>query len=281
MRGIPAPGPGFPVIGSRGPGPGWCLLPFHCLLFFAMPSEQSFMDRLGRFTSLKDACAGFTPAYAPGATDITSAAQVALLTLLNNKCVDLEVAETDLKGMTDDRVTAVKMLKELATRAVNRVKCNREWAAKLANVKVAADRVRGMKVPRAQLPPPPVDPEAEPPPRRDRGGQSYRDLEGHVTKLIAALQKVTGYDTGAPPDIQIGHFESLRDHFRAGNDTIAQAEVDLRELQLERLRLFASKKPLPDGSASLRDRWARIKSAVKAQYGTSSEEYALVAPIKY
>ena len=62
---------------------------------------------------------------------------------------------------------------------------------------------------------------------------------------------------------------------------MADKEVTLTDAQIDRLRLFESKKPLPDGSASLRDRWARIKKAVKAQYGPSSGEYALVAPIKY
>lgn len=60
-----------------------------------------------------------------------------------------------------------------------------------------------------------------------------------------------------------------------------EKEVALRDAQIERLRVFESNKPLPDGSASLWDRWVRIKKAVAAQYGRSSAEYALVQGLKY
>ena len=49
-----------------------------------------------------------------------------------------------------------------------------------------------------------------------------------------------------------------------------EKEVALRDAQIERLRVFESNQPLPDGSASLRDRWVRIKKAVAAPYSRSS-----------
>jgi len=239
------------------------------------------MDRIGRFASLKEACTDFTPAFAPGDSDLTVAAQGLLLTTLEGCCADVDELVTDLKDLTDERVAAVKTLKEMTTRAVNRVKSNRAWATKLPMVKAAADKVRGMKLPKATLPTPPADPDAPAPKTRERGGQSYKDIEGHLGKLVAALGKCPDYNTGAPAEITTGMFETLQEAFRTGNASIAAKEVELGDAQIERLRLFESKKPLPDGSASLRDRWSRIKSAVKSQYGPGSAEYALVAPIKY
>jgi len=116
---------------------------------------------------------------------------------------------------------------------------------------------------------------------RDDGGQSYWDLERHLGKFIAALQKCTGYDTGAPFDISIVTLTALQTALKTANDTVPEKEVALRDAQIERLRVFESNQPLPDGSASLRDRWVRIKKAVAAQYGRSSAEYALVQGLKY
>ena len=246
-----------------------------------MPTEQSFADRIGRFTTLKEACESMSPAFAPADTDITVAAQISLLTTLNTCCTLVNNALTDLKDATDGRVVQVKTIKERVTRAVNRVGSNRAWAGKLPNVKAAGDKVRGMKSPRPASPPPPADPDAPVPKRRDRGGESYRDIEGHTEKFISALLKCSGYDTGAPGDIQTIMLSSLKSGLKTASDQIADKEVTLSDAQLDRLRVFQSKKPLADGSASLRDRWVRIKKAVKSQYGTASVEYTLVAPVKY
>lgn len=246
-----------------------------------MPTENSFTDRIGRFTLLKDACDGMSPAFTPADSDITVLSQTSLITVLNTCCTVVTTAATDLKDQTDARVALVKTLKERVTRALNRVASNRAWAAKLPAVKAAADKVRGMKLPRTGALPVPSDPDAPVPKVRERGGESYRDIEGHVGKFIAALGKCAAYDTGAPADITSLMLMTLQGSLKTLNDQIAEKEVTLRDVQIERLRVFESKKPLPDGSASLRDRWARIKKAVKAQYGTGSAEYALVAPIKY
>jgi hypothetical protein len=246
-----------------------------------MPSEQSFADRIGRFVLLKNACESMSPAFEPPDTDIGLPAQVALVVVLNNCCTAVNNAATELKDLTDPRVTTVKTIKERVTRAVNRVESNRAWAGKLPAVKAAGDKVRNMKPPREKAPATPADPDAPVPRKRERGGQSYRDIEGHLGKFVGALLKCAGYDTGAPPDIQSIMLSSLQSSLRTANDTIPNKEVVLQDAQIERLRLFESKKPLPDGSASLRDRWVRIKKAVAAQYGRSSAEYELVRGIKY
>ena len=246
-----------------------------------MPSEKSFADRIGRFVLLKEACESMGPAFAPVDTDITIAAQITLITTLNTCCTNVTTAATDLKDVADPRAASIKIIKERVTRAVNRVQSNRAWALKLPAVKAAADKVRGMKLPRLPLPAPPTDPDAPTPKKRDRGGESYRDIEGHVGKFVAALLKCPAYDTGAPGDIQTIMFSSLQGTLRTANDAVPEKEILLQDAQIDRLRIFDSKKPLPDGSASLRDRWVRIKKAVASQYGRSSGEYALVKGIKY
>ncbi len=221
------------------------------------------------------------PAFAPPDTDIAIPAQITLITTLNTCCTNVNDAANNLKDLSDPRAASIKVIKERVSRAVSRVKSNRAWASKLPAVKMAADKLRGLKVPKSTAPAPPADPDAPVPKNRDRGGQSYRDIEGNLGKFIGALAKCAGYDTGAPPDIFSGAFSTLLATLKTANDAIPDKEVALQDAQIERLRIFESKKPLPDGSASLRDRWVRIKQAVAAQYGRSSVEYALVKGIKY
>ncbi len=246
-----------------------------------MPSENSFPDRIGRFVLLKDACETMGPVFAPPDTDITIAAQITLITTLNTCCTNVSNAAVDLKDLSDPRAASIKDIKERVGRAVSRLKSNRAWASKLPSVKMAADKVRGVSPPKSTTPPAPSDPDAPAPKTRDRGGRSYRDIEGHLAKFISALAKCPGYDTGAPADIFSGAFTTLLGTLKTANDAIPDKEVALHNAQIDRLQLFESKKPLPDGSASLRDRWARIKQSVAAQYGRSSAEYALVKGIKY
>ena len=247
-----------------------------------MPSEQSFPDRIGRFVLLKNACVSMgPPAFAPSDTDITLAAQAALIVTLNTCCTNVTNALTDLKDVAGPRAASIGPLKARVTRAVNRVQSNRAWASKLPNVKMAADKLRGVQPPRAVAPAGPSDPDAVPPVKRDRGGQSFRDLEGALGKFISTLSKCAAYDTGAPVDITIAALTALQTTLKTANDTVPDKEVVLRDAQIERLKIFESKNPLPDGSASLRDRWVRIKKAVASQYGRSSTEYALVRTIKY
>lgn len=240
-----------------------------------MPSEQSFADRIGRFARLKEACAEMSPAFAPADADITVSAQGALLDRLNECCEEVSSAEIDWKDLTGPRVTLVKTIRERVTRALNRVQSCSAWESKLPAVKAAADKVRNMSPPKTP------DPDAPAPKKRDRGGQSYKDVEGHFEKFTAALAKCPDYDTGAPPDIAGSALALLLEQLQTANSAIPEKEVALSDAQAERQRVFASKQPLPDGSHSLRNRWKRIKQAVSAQYGRSSKEFGLVQRINY
>ena len=244
-------------------------------------SENSFEDKIGRATLLKEACAGFSPAFAPAGTDLTVAAQVTLLTTLGNCCTNVSTALVNLKDQTDPRAASVVVIKARATRALGRVESNLTWATKLPNVKAAADKLRAMTVPKPVLPPAPSDPDAPVPPKRDAGGQSYKDVEGQLFKFISSIAKCSSYDTGCPVDITIAAFTTLYTTLKTANETIPALEVDLQEVRVDRLRRFEGKKPLPDGTTSLRDRMKRVKKAVGSQYGRSSSEFTLVSGIKY
>ncbi len=244
-------------------------------------SENSFQDKLGRAMLLKAACAGMSPAFNPAGADLTVAAQTALLATLSTCCTNVNTALTNLKDLTDPRASSIILIKARATRALSRVASNSAWAAKLPNVKAAADKLLAMVVPKKVLPPAPEDPDAPAPVRRDRGGQSFKDVEGQLFKFIGTLTKCSAYDTGCPADITTAALTALYTALQTANETIPGLEVDLTEVRLDRLRRFEAKNPLPDGSMSLRDRFKRIKYAVVSQYGRSSAEFELVSGIKY
>ena len=244
-------------------------------------NEQSFPDRLARATLLKEACATMTPAFTPAGADLTIAAQTTLLVTLTNCCTNVNNAVNDLKEKTDERATVVKDIKARVTRALGRVKSNLVWAPKLPLVKAAADSLRAARVTKTTPLPPPTNPDAPAPAPRNRGGQSYKDIEGHFQKFNNALTKCTGYDTGAPPDIFSGALTNLHTAYKTLNDVIPQKETDLTEVRLDRLRRFSGKLPLPDGTTSLRDRFIRIKTAVGSQYGRTSDQFLSVKNIKF
>ena len=246
-----------------------------------MPSEQSFADRIGKFVLMKEACESMSPAFEPAAADIAIPALVSFITTLHTCCTNVTSAATDLKNLTGPRAASIKVITERVTRALSRVKSNRAWASQLPAVKTAADKARGVKPPKSAVTPSPAAPKAPAQKARGHGGSGYRDVEGYLRDFIAAVAQCQGYDTGAPVEISLLTLRSLHDALKTANIAVPEKAIMLQEAQADRLKVFVSKKPLPDGSASLHDRWGRIKNAVEAQYGRTSAEFARVWRIKY
>ncbi len=236
-------------------------------------TESSFFDRLQRGQQLKAALTTFNPAFAP-ADDRLGTAEFSdfldEIEALNTGVADMEMAWKD--GVAS-RQELAKDIRERTLRVLARVKSNVAWTRQLPPVKAAADALRGYRTP-APKPPPDQPPAGRRAPATD---QSYADIKGLLDKLLAALNRVPNYDTGAPADITIATLNSLATLLDAQNRMVAGQEQAVAAARAPRLAAYESEDAAAPG---LRARMKAIKESVKSQYGSASPEYAQVKGIK-
>jgi transposase len=125
----------------------------------------------------------------------------------------------------------------------------------------------------------PSNPESDAPAAtaRTKTDQSFGDIKNLLDKLIAALGRVSGYDTGAPVDITIASLRSLATQLDGLNQMVAGKEQALAAARGPRNAAYDIDLP---GSPCLRTRMLAAKEATKSQFGTASAEYAQVKGIK-
>jgi hypothetical protein len=241
-------------------------------------SETSFADRLQRGSSLQAALAGFAPPFAPADPLLLPAAFTTFLEGLGGMNQAVAMAEAEWKDAAASRSALVTEIKARALRANSRVKSNTAWKAQVAAVKTAADNLRGYRTAAPKLP---VNPESDAPaaPARSRAktDQSFGDIKNLLDKLIAALGRVSGYDTGAPVDVTIASLSALATQLDGLNQMVAGKEQALAAARGPRNAAYDIDLA---GSPCLRTRMLAAKEATKSQYGTASAEYAQVKGIK-
>ncbi len=231
-------------------------------------AETTFADRLQRGRNMQAATAAFDPVFAPADVSLDPATFATFLDglmTLNDAVTD---AEANWKDEVAVRAAQTKELKTLALRVLSRVKSNSAWDRRLAAVKKAVDDLRGYRPNRKSTPPP-----GEGERRPARADQSYGDIQNLAKKLIAALGKVSGYDTGAPADITIAAMTAKQELLAATNTAVAGLEQDLFSARMARKMAY----DYPDG---LRDKMKATKQATRAQYGASSVEFMEVRSIR-
>lgn len=231
-------------------------------------SERSFADRLQRGHELSAAIGGFTVAFAPADADLLPPAFGQFL--LDVGALNSAVTEVGA-SWTDDvakRAAKVVEIKARALRALARVKSNAAWKTHLPAVKTAADNLRGYRAP---APKPPAEGPA--PKTRQKGDQSFGDIKALTDKLVAALTKVSGYDTGCPADISVAGMSSVSLQLDGLNQLVAGREQALAAAR-------APRKAAYDGEGGLKEKMLAIKEAVKSQYGSQSPEFLQVKGIR-
>ena len=231
-------------------------------------TENSFADRLQRGRSLPAATSGFQPPFAPADDQLLPANFEDYLESLDGMNMTVAEAMADWQATAAIRSNLVTGIKALALRAVARVKSNALWKIQQPAVKAAADALRGYRTPKPKLP-------ADAPPAltRQKGDQSYGDIKALIDKLVAALKKVSDYDTGAPADISTAGIAALSTQLDGLNQLIAGKEQTLAAAR-------ATRKVGYDGANGLKEKMLAIKEATKAQYGGGSAEYLQVKGIR-
>ncbi|MEK6261234.1 MAG: hypothetical protein AABP62_21750 [Planctomycetota bacterium] len=232
-------------------------------------SETSYLDRLGRGRTMQAAIAGFSPAFAPADTSLLPAAFATFLDSLDTLNTTTVTLVDQYLAAADGRKTTVKNLYDRAGRILAYVASNTNWAKQVRSVKTIVDKIRGNE------PRPPKPPTGAETPdqnkQRSSGERSYAEMEGHLNRLIPALEAIAGY---APPAIELTlvHLEGLASSLHTQNLNVANLERQTAAQQAERSETY-------NGDAGLREKMKAIKAAARAQYGSSSSEYESVKSI--
>ncbi len=230
-------------------------------------SEQSFSDRAQKARDLHAACSGFAPVYTPPPLGLTLAAfmqKIIACEALNNAVVAHNANWSDA---VEQRITTAGTIKTTATQLLNYIKSSTAWKSKCPAAKRFADAIRGIKHPRKPAAPP--VPGETPATLRQRGGQSYAELETNWRGLVNLAVALSGF---APTDvkIQVGTLNGLLSSIKGLNESISGLEAALSEAQMDRQKAYFKEEE------GMEFQFTTIKITVKGQYGTSSSQWAQV-----
>jgi hypothetical protein len=233
-----------------------------------MASEQSFQDRAQRATTLKEAVALMSPAYAPVDAKYSLAAFTTAITAAETANGTVETMRIPFDDQTDDREALTKAIGPLVTQSLAYVKSNTAWAKRYGAVKRAADKVRGVRPYKKKVADP--DPDAK---KRQQGERSFVEIAGFFRTYIDRVAALSGY---APTDLKITEDE-LTDRWTeldGFNKSLPGAAEALADAIADRLEAFT-------GAAALKFVFDGVKTSVKGQYGQASPEYQGIKGIKW
>lgn len=235
-------------------------------------SERSFADRLQKAQQLRDACAGFAPVYSTPPQGTTLPAFTTKIAGCDADHQAVESAEILWSEAVERRTGIADTIRTTATQLLNYIKSSTAWKTKLPKAKQFADAIRGIKHPRKA--PAPAPPGGTAPKRRQRGGQSYAELERNWRALVTLAGGLAGF---APTDvkIQLGTINGLLSSIRGVNSEISASEATLGEAQQVRQQGFYEE------DAGLESLFLAVKTNVKGQYGTASPQWAQVKGMKW
>lgn len=233
-----------------------------------MASERTFQDRVQKSRDLAAGVAVMTPAYAPADAQFALTALNTAIAAAETASADVDTKKIAYTDATSDRYTLAKAIGPLITQSLAYVKSNSAWATRYAALKDVADKVRGVRPPKAK--PVNPDPAAKP---RESGEQSYAEMTGFFKTYIDRLRALTGY---LPPDVKItiDALDGLHSDLDAWNKSIPTTERVLTDAISDRQLAFT-------GPAGLKPVFDGVKTSVKGQYGQSSPQYQSISAIRW
>ena len=232
-------------------------------------SETSYLDRLGRGRTMQAAVTGFSPAFAPADASLLPVAFATFLDSLDTLNTATVTLVDQFSAAAEGRKGAVKDLYDRAGRIHAYVASNKEWAKQVRSVKTIVDKIRGNQ-PKPSKPPTGAE-TPDQTKQRSSGERSYAEMEGHLNRLIPALQAIVGY---VPPatELTIAQLQALATSLHTQNLNVANLERQTAAKQAERFENY-------NGGEGLKEKMKAIKAATRAQYGSSSDEYLSVKSI--
>ncbi len=235
-------------------------------------SESTYLDRYGRAETLNTAIGAFLPAFDPSNDEITPASFTAFLEEVDAANDAVTTARDNYTGAVEQRNDLVTDAKDRAGRVISQLQSNPAWSQNLTAIKRHYDKMRGY---RPSRPKPPAEDEStgsEPEKKRNQGERGHAEMAKHISNIATGLEKMNNYATPVP-DITAVAMRALADQYAALNRTMGELEIEVNLAQPARYKLYESE-------TGLRERMKAIKNAVRAQYGTKSDQYLAVKGIK-
>lgn len=233
-------------------------------------AETTFADREGRGQLLSETVKAFSVPFTP--TDVliqpvnydTFLGEVHTLNSDTNEKKSLYT--TDSKA----RLVIVKDVKNRCSLTMNYILSVSDYKPYNSTIRNIVKKILHYKPPKSKLPNPEEPPAEEK--KRNRGELSFADVANRYDELNKVLGGIAGYDpTNA--DLKLLAMTALQTSFETKNK-------DMNELHGELSLLIRERKNIYDGENGLRERMKAIKAAVRAQYGSKSEEYDAVKGIR-
>lgn len=233
-------------------------------------SETTFADRIQRANILKSATENFSIPFSPTDPDLGPGPFETFLIGLEAKNDEVNHVKVDYTQGSQERILVVKDLKDRSRLTLSNVESVGAYKKYVYSVRQVVRKILNYSVPKPQLPS--GDPLSSSEKKRNKGEQSYSDIEHLFTKLIETLKNIPGY-THINPDLQIANLEILQTQLDQKNKVMATMASQVTLKTKERKELY-------DGENGLREKMIAIKKAVKSQYGANSPEYLSVIGIR-
>jgi len=234
-------------------------------------SENTYLDRYGRAGTLKTAIASFDPAFAPANAEITTVKFTTFLEEVDAANEAVTTARDNYTGAVEQRNALVKDAKDRAGRVLAQLKTNPAWSANLTSIKRHYDKMCGYRPTRSKPPTAGEDSGSEQVKKRNQGEQGHVEMASHIGNIATGLEKMNNYATPVE-DITAAAIRALADEYTALNESMDGLAIDVTLSQKARNGLYES-------AEGLREKMKAIKNAVRAQYGTKSDQYLAVKGI--
>lgn len=229
-------------------------------------SERSFADQTGKATLIKEATETFDPPFAPPDADDLPANFGTYITSCIDKNTEIGTARQDYSNGAKERLDMVKDLKNRAMRSMTNVESVDAYESFAKGLKITYRKLRNYKVPGAKKP----DPNAK---KRNKGEQSFADIENLYKTFLAGLSAIPGY-THLDAELQLPALNTLYTNFHDKNVAMAELGAEENRLTAERYDMFYNTE------TGLKARMLSVKNAVKNQYGPESPEYLSIKGIR-
>jgi len=231
-------------------------------------TENTFGAKLRRSQDLLTYISGFT-SYNPPRTQ----ENVAGMTALINSIVSTNATEAAQRGnykiSTDKRQIAFSKAPGSVEKLLAPIKgaIEAQYGKKSSESEIISAIINKMRT--TKITKSPADPTKE---KKEttvsQSERSYGSITQMFNDIVNSLTQFTSYNP-SNPQLKITNLQATLSQLTSLNNEVAKSTQQLKTTQSSRLKQYAD----------LKDRVQRIKSYVKAQYGTSSNEFNLIKGI--